>query len=172
LLNADPGDSRIAILWRLLRSQSADSARITEPTRLDAQILFPTGGSYAVELSASLGATTVRDTAKYTVTSVVSPAPAKFTVPLAGDSLPQGRLLKIAWDSPLSGKARLEYNYKDGAELNWVLAVDSVAISPGGNSVLWNSPVIGAVTPCLLRLRMLPSDSILAQTQAPFYLVP
>jgi len=172
LLGADSSDSRLAVLWRLLRSQSSDSARIAEPFRLSSQILFPTAGTYVLELSATLGATTVRDTAQYTVNPGTVPTPANFFAPLPGDSLKEGESYKIGWNTPISGLARLEYNYKDGAEQSWVLAADSLAIQPGGSSTLWKAPVIGITAPCLLRLRMIPSDSILAQTPEPFFLVP
>jgi hypothetical protein len=134
--------------------------------------MFPSSGTYSVELSATLGATTVRDTVQYKVAPVVSPAPAKFLSPAAGDSLKQGQTYKINWDSPISGRARLEYNYKDGAEGGWVPAVDSVAIAPGAGGTTWTTPVTGTVSPCLLRLRMIPGDSLLAQIPAPFFLVP
>jgi hypothetical protein len=174
VLGADPNDSRLSIRWRLLRSISPDSAPIADPTQLNTKILFPTSGNYSVELSATLGAATVRDTAQYKVAPLVSPTPAKFLVPMAGDSLKQGQGYKINWDSPISGRARLEYNVKNGAEQSWVVAFDSRARAPGvgGAPALWTAPFVGTEAPCLLRLRMIPGDSLLAQTPAPFFLVP
>jgi hypothetical protein len=172
VLGADAIDSRLAVLWRVLRPQSSDSAHIDEPTRLNAQILFPTSGGYAVELSATLGGTTVRDTAQYKVTPAVDQAPTKFTSPQPGDSLKQGQEYKVTWNGPLTGRVRLEYNYKDGAEQSWVTGADSVIVAPGGNVAYWTTPLIKSVAACQLRLRMLPNDSLLAQTAAPFYLVP
>jgi hypothetical protein len=171
VLGADSNDSRISVLWRPLRAQSVDSARIDEPTRLNAQILFPATGGYAVELSATLGATTVRDTLQIKVS--LAPAPTKFSIPLGGDSLKMGQTYKLLWSTSLAGKGRLEYSYKNGEAGSWVVAADSVALVPGTASAPWTTPVIGSVvTPCLLRLLLIPSDSLLAQTPAPFFLVP
>lgn len=173
LLGADANDSRLAILWRLLSSSSSDTASIGDPTRLDAQIVFPTSGNYALELSATLGATTVRDTAQYKVGPAVNPGPAaKLIAPQPGDSLKQGQAYKVTWDAPVAGLARLEYNYKGGAEPSWMPAADSVPVVPGSNVSIWTPPVVGTIEACLLRLRMLPGDSLLTQTSAPFFLVP
>jgi hypothetical protein len=171
LLGADPNDSRISVLWRLLRSQSSDSARIAEPIRLNSQILFPTTGSYVLELSATLGATTVRDTVQYKVSPLILTT-TYFTYPKTGDSLTQGQPFKVGWESPLSGRARLEYSYKGGAEGSWVIAADSVVMAPGSVPTLWTPPTLGTVVPCLLRLLMIPTDSLLAQTPTPFFLKP
>jgi hypothetical protein len=173
LLGADSADSRVSVLWRLLRSLSSDSAHIAEPTRLSTQILFPNGGGYSVELAATLGATTVRDTLQFKVAPIVTPTPAKFLAPQPGDSVQQGLPSKVAWDSPISGRARLEYTYsKDGTEGTWSIAVDSLTVAPGGNTAQWTPSSIGTGLLCLLRVRMIPSDSVLAQTPAPFIVFP
>ncbi len=172
LVGVDSNDSRLSVRWRLLRSMSSDTALIEDPTRLGTRILFPVPGGFFVELSASLGATTVMDTIQYKVSPAAGPATAKFIMPQPGDSIKQGVEYKVTWDAAISGRARLEYSIKDGAEGSWVIAADSVAVSPGGNPAAWAPPAFGQVFPCFLRLRMIPSDSILAQTPAPIYLVP
>ncbi len=173
LLGADSNDSRLSIVWRVLRSLSTDSAWIAEPTRLNTQILFPTAGGFFVELAATLGATTVRDTVQYKSVLVISPAPAKLVSPQPGDSLRQGQGYKVTVSTSLTGLARLEYAYKDGAEGTWVIAVDSVVIAPGANPTLWTPPVLGKdALPYLLRYRMIPSDSLLVQISGPFFLIP
>jgi hypothetical protein len=172
LLGADSADSRISVLWRVLRPQSSDSAAIAEPTRLNTQIVFPDGGDYFVELAATLGATTVRDTVQYKAGPSAAP-PTQFSTPQPGDSLRPGVENKVAWTTTLLGKARLEYSYQGGSEGTWSGVVDTVILGPGGNSALWTLPgIVKSVTPCLLRLRLIPTDSLLAQTPAPFFLVP
>ncbi|MEO7426591.1 MAG: hypothetical protein ABI036_15485, partial [Fibrobacteria bacterium] len=171
LLGADSNDSRLSILWRVLRPLSSDSALIAEPTRLNTQILFPAMGGYSVELAATLGATTVRDTVQYKVATTVIVAPAKFSAPQPGDTVIQGQLCKVAWNaSALTGMARLEYSYQNGAEGTWLIGVDSIKIALGGTA-LWTAPLIAKeVLPCLLRLRMIPSDSVLMQIDGPIFL--
>lgn len=172
LLGADSNDSRLSIVWRLLRASSIDTALIADPTRLNAQILFPTAGGYSLELSATLGATTVRDTVQFKVGAPAGQLSAKLFAPSPGESVRQGQPYKVSWDSPLSGRVRLEYSYKDGAEGTWLLAADSVIMVPGINPAMWTPPVLGTAVPCLLRVRMIPSDSLLVQIPAPFFLAP
>lgn len=172
LVGVDSNDSRLSVRWRLLRSLSSDTALIEDPTRLSTRILFPVTGGYLVELSATLGATTVKDTVQYKVSPPAGTLAAKFIMPQPGDSIKQGVEYKVTWDAALSGLVRLEYSIKDATGGSWVVAADSVKVSPGGNPAAWAPPILGTVVPCFLRLRMIPSDSILAQTTAPFYLVP
>lgn len=173
VFGVDSTDSRLSILWRSLKSLSTDSAQIADPTRLNSQILFPNTGSYALELAATLGATTVRDTVQYKVSQAVIPVPAKFLSPQPGDSIPQAQPYKVSMDASVTGLARLEYSYKNGADGSWVVAVDSVLVVPGSNPAMWTPPLIGKdAVPCLLRYRMIPSDSLLAQISGPFFLIP
>ena len=171
LLGADSNDSRVSIRWRFLDKVQGDSARIADPTRLRTLIRFPAIPSYSLELAATFGAFTVRDTLLIKVLPPLSPTMMKFLSPQPGDTLVQNQIHKVTWAYAATDLVRLEVSYKDGS---WDMIADSVVNASGQQGgYAWTPPAIGGtIYSCLLRLKAIPSDSILGVMSAHFILVP
>jgi hypothetical protein len=162
LLGADSNDSRVAVLWRFLDKAPGDTARLADPTRLRAVLRFPAPPGYTLELSATFGAVTVRDTLQLKVVTPPGTAPAMFIYPKASDTIAQGTYYKVAWSYPTAGKVRLEVSYK-GLEASWQTVADSLASVSAQTTYEWQPPMLGSTfTDCYLRLKEIPSDSVLA----------
>jgi hypothetical protein len=168
LLGADSNDSRVSIRWRFLEKPQGDSARIADPVRLRTLIRFPAVPTYILELAATFGATTVRDTLQVKVTPKLTLA-MKFDTPRPGDTLVQNQGYKVSWAYAGADLVRLEVAYKEGS---WSLIADSIPNLSQGVVYLWTPPSLGiAFSNCLLRLKAIPSDSVLG-VSPPFTLIP
>jgi hypothetical protein len=173
LLNANPDDPRIAFVWRVLPELSTGPAQIQSPAKWMTSIVFPQVGNYQVELSVTLGLTTVRDTMDFKVNTPFAIVEAgKILTPMIEEKIPQGIVNKVTWESKAEGLMRLEWIQKDGVTLDWHLMADSLQVVPGmGGPVYWTTPTLeGASVPCLIRLKRVASDSVIAQTAGVFYL--
>lgn len=161
LLGADSNDSRVSILWRFLDKAPGDSARIVDPTRLRTSIRFPALPGYNLELSATLGAFTVRDTV-YVKVFVPAVGVVKFLAPLPGDTLVEGQSFNVGWEYTGTGPVRLEVSYQGGADGSWSVIADSLPTQAGMGSYAWTpAPPSSSTYNCSLRLKGIPSDSVL-----------
>ncbi len=175
LSGADSNDTRVSILWRFLDKAPGDSASIADATRLRTSIRFPATPGYNLELSATFGAVTVRDTLSLNVSPPLSPAQPKLTAPQPGDTIVQGEACKVGWAYAGSGRVRLEVSYqgKDGLDGTWSLVADSIANVSGQGTYLWTPPPPSASSYTgTLRLKATPSDTVLAVMPGSFTLVP
>jgi hypothetical protein len=173
LSGADSNDSRISIRWRFLDKAPGDSTRIADPTRLSTfistQMGLPASIGYSLELAASFGATTVRDTLNFKV-SPLAPGAVKFDAPQPGDTLIQNQTYKVLWAYAAGDLVRLEVSYKEGS---WSLIADSIPNTALQGAAVWTPPQSGvALNNCLLRLKAIPSDSVLGAMSGPFNLMP
>lgn len=170
LLGADSNDSRVSIRWRFLDKAPGDTARFSDPTRLRTLIRYPAIPSYTLELAATFGASTVRDTLLIKVLPPLSPGMMKFMEPQPGDTLVQNQPFKVLWGYVAADLVRLEVSYKDGS---WSMIADSLVNVGGEGGYSWTPPNLGSVNnACLLRLKAVPSDSVLGTMPGPFVLVP
>lgn len=175
LSGADSNDTRVSILWRFLDKAPGDSARIVDATRLGTSIRFPAAPGYSLELTATFGAVTVRDTLAINVSPPLSSNPPKFLAPQPGDTLVQGQLVKVNWAYAPVGRVRLEVSYqgKDGLDGTWSLVADSIVNDSDVGGCLWTPPPPSSSSyRGTLRLKAIPSDTVLAQMLGPVTLVP
>ena len=171
LLGADTNDSRVSILWRFLDKASGDTVRFSDPTRLRTVIRYPAIPAYSLELAATFGAFTVRDTLFIKVLPPLEPGMMKFIDPQPGDTLVQNQPYKVKWGYVAADLARLEVSYKGGD--NWTMIADSLVNFSGEGGFEWTPPSLGGTSSdCLLRLKAIPSDSVLGVMPGPFVLVP
>lgn len=167
LLGVDSTDSRVSIRWRFLDKVAGDSARIDDPTRLATVIRFPSVPGYSLELAATFGATTVRDTLLVKVTQLISDM--KFVEPQPGDTLVENQSFKVVWAHAAADLVRLEVSCKEGS---WSLIADSIPNPTVEGTSGWLVPQMGSVVDsCLLRLKAIPSDSVLGVMHGPFVLI-
>jgi hypothetical protein len=174
LSGADSNDTRVSILWRFLDKAPGDSAAIADATRLRTSIRFPASPGYKLELAATFGIVTVRDTLSITVLPPLSSNQAKFLSPQPGDTLVQGEPYIVGWAYAGSSLVRLEvsYKYKDSADGTWSLVADSIVNDSVVVSYAWTPPPSSSSYIGSLRLKAIPSDSVLAVTSGSFTLVP
>jgi hypothetical protein len=175
LSGADSNDTRVSILWRFLDKAPGDSAGIVDATRLRTSIRFPAAPGYNLELTATFGAVTVRDTLSIHVNPPLSPAQPKFLAPQPGDTLVQGETCKVNWAYAPGGLVRLEVSYKgkDGLDGTWALVADSIVNDSGVDVYQWTPPPPSSSSYMgSLRLKAIPSDTVLAVLIGSFTLVP
>lgn len=176
LVNARVDDPRLAVRWRVLLDQSTGAAVIEGPNQLMTHIVFPEVGNYRVEISATLGLTTQRDTIDVKVNApLLTTESGKILSPLSEENIPQGTLYKVTWESKVDGLMRLEWIEKDGVAAvttDWHLLADSLSVVVGETgAAMWTTPMLEAASvPCLIRLRRIASDSVIAQSPSVFYL--
>jgi hypothetical protein len=168
LFGVDSNDSRVSIRWRFVERPLNDSARIVDPIRLRTLFRYPALSAYSLELSATFGATTVRDTL-YVKVSQQFGNTVKFDSPKPGDTVVQNQPFKVAWVYGNANLVRLEFSSKQGS---WSLIADSIPTTPQQGGYTWTPASLGAVfSNCLLRVKAIPSDSVLGESP-PFVLVP
>lgn len=175
LSGADSNDTRVSILWRFLDKAAGDSARIVDATRLRTSILFPAAPGYHLELTATFGDVTVRDTLSIMVNPPLNPSALKFLSPQPGDTLVQGQPYKVDWAYAPVGRVRLEVSYqgKDGLDGTWSTVVDSIVNDSDVGGCLWTPPPPSSSSYTgTLRLKAIPADTVLAKMLGPFTLVP
>jgi hypothetical protein len=171
LINADAGDARLSVVWRLIKN-AADSvprdtlpkdsllpkpdsgmrrADIYSPTLLRTEVKFGSEGFYEFELRATIGLRTHADTVSISVARRPPPTP-RIVKPLPGDSLVAGSTYNVQWEMPDKGPVTVSVSVDSGRA--WVelargyIGKDKLPIYP------WTpSKELGTSNRCLLRVR-------------------
>jgi hypothetical protein len=175
IVASEPLDNRASFRWRQIDSAAAPGiARIKNPAAKGAEVTFPEEGVYTLEVSATIGLTTARDTVLQRVRIPPLPKP-RIVSPKPGDSLVAGTSYQLAWEMPAAGIATVELS-RNGAAGAWEPIAHELPTLQGMSSISWIPADSLAPSPnCLLRVRLKVGDipdSLMAVSDKPFALLP
>lgn len=173
IIGIDTNDTSLSIVWSPLWSIGTNSDWIENREKLNSRVFFYNRGQYELELAATLGTQILRDTVRINIAPGTDTLRTRFVYPKTVQSIPSDTLFQVEWWPAWKGQVRLEYALVNDSPENWLAVLGQQTSKDSAFAFTWTSPpVFNQATPCLLRLRDLLSDSLLAQTLVPFYLLP
>lgn len=168
VIGVDAHDPRLHVLWTFMKDSLSQNAVIKNGATLVPTFGLMSGeGTYAFQLAATVGTTTVYDTLELVAVQPMVARP-RVIKPAPLEIVPTGKPYRIQWQMPRKGPVTIQFQKIGSGDWATIVSdftnLDSIQVYP------WTPEPIRSGDTCLIRIVPAPPDTQMAVMEKPFIL--